>query len=175
MTRSLIVQLISIAGLVLATAPVFAQADPHAGHTQETTEGQHVHPAGTQDLPPFMPSPTDEDRKAAFPDVEGHSVHGNAINYFVLLDQLEWQAHEGANGINLDSRGWIGRDRDRLWFRAEGDGESGHVGEANGDGPVRSAVLTLVGRRRRHPSGLSAWISPDVGCGRCSGAGALLV
>ena len=32
--------------------------------------------------------------------------------------------------MNIDSRGWIGRDRDRLWFRAEGDGESGRVGEA---------------------------------------------
>ena len=39
---------------------------------------------------------TDEDRKAAFPDVEGHAVHDNAVSYFVLFDQLEWQAAEGA-------------------------------------------------------------------------------
>ena len=31
---------------------------------------------------------------------------------------------------SIDSRGWVGRDRDRLWFRAEGDGEGGRVGEA---------------------------------------------
>jgi copper resistance protein B len=32
--------------------------------------------------------------------------------------------------LNIDSRGWVGRDRDRLWFRAEGDREDGRVGEA---------------------------------------------
>ena len=87
-------------------------------------------PEGTRELPPFIPPLTDEDRKAAFPDVEGHAVHDKAVNYFVLFDQLEWQAGKDANGLNIDSRGWIGRDRDRLWFRAEGDSEDGRVGEA---------------------------------------------
>ncbi|HET9358761.1 MAG TPA: copper resistance protein B [Vicinamibacterales bacterium] len=58
-------------------------------------------------------------------------MHENAVNYLVLFDQLEWQAGEGANGISIDTRGWVGRDRDRLWFRAEGDGEDGGVGEAH--------------------------------------------
>ena len=40
------------------------------------------------------------------------------------------QAGDGVSGINIDTRGWVGRDRDRLWFRAEGDGEDGRVGEA---------------------------------------------
>jgi copper resistance protein B len=83
-------------------------------------------------LPAFVPPLTDEDRKAAFPDVGGHAVHDNAVNYFVLFDQLEWQRGDGANGMNVDTRGWVGRDRDRLWFRAEGDGEGGRVGEAQG-------------------------------------------
>jgi len=134
MTRSSVVRLVSIAGLMLATsAPAFAQAEPHAGHGQEkpapaTSPKQSSD--GAHDLPPFIPRLTDDDRKAAFPDVEGHSMHGNAVNYFVLFDQLEWQAGEGTNGANLDSRGWIGRDRDRLWFRAEGDGEGRRVVEA---------------------------------------------
>jgi len=143
MTRSPVVRLVSIAGLMLATsAPALAQGDPHAGHGQEkpapaasarpSSEGTHDHAKtdGTRDLPPFIPRLTDDDRKAAFPDVEGHSMRGNAVNYFVLFDQLEWQAGKGANGANLDSRGWIGRDRDRLWFRAEAEGEGGRVGEA---------------------------------------------
>ena len=37
---------------------------------------------------------------------------------------------DGTNGLNLDSRGWVGRDRDRLWFRAEGDGDDGGVNGA---------------------------------------------
>ena len=81
-------------------------------------------------LPPFIPPITEEDRKAAFPDVEGHAVHDRALNYFVLLDQLEWQLVEGGAGIGLDSKGWVGWDRDRFWFRAEGEGEHGRIGEA---------------------------------------------
>ena len=109
MTRSSVVRLVSIAGLMLATsAPVLAQ----------------------EELPPFVPRLTDDDRKAAFPDVDGHAMSGNAMNYFVLFDQLEWQAKKGAQGVNLDSRGWIGRDRDRLWFRAEADRAGGRVGDA---------------------------------------------
>jgi copper resistance protein B len=113
-------------------APIAAQ-DPHAGHQQEKPAAppaeQHQHQA-SKELPPFIPPVTDEDRKAAFPDVQGHAVHDEAVNYFVLFDQLEWQAGESANGLNLDTRGWVGRDRDRLWFRAEGDGEGGRVDEA---------------------------------------------
>ena len=73
---------------------------------------------------------TDADRKAAFQDLKGHAVHDRALNYFVLFDQLEWQSGSGANGPSIDMRGWVGRDRDRLWFRAEGDGADGRVDEA---------------------------------------------
>ena len=85
---------------------------------------------GPRSFPPFIPRLTDEDRKAAFPDVDGHAVHDSAVHSFVLLDQLEWQAADGGSGLNLDSQGWIGRDRDRLWLRAEGESERGRVGEA---------------------------------------------
>jgi len=135
--------LIAIAGLILATSDLaFAQSDPHAGHEQQkpspTTSstlapeatGEHANAEEGQDLPAFIPRLTDDDRKAAFPDVEGHSMRGNAVNYFVLVDQLEWQTGAGSDGVNLDSRGWIGRDRDRLWLRAEGHGEGSRVGEA---------------------------------------------
>jgi copper resistance protein B len=118
--------------LVLATgSQAWAQADQHAGH-QEAKPGAPAKPSaeGTGELPPFIPPVTDEDRKAAFPDVEGHAVHDNAVSYFVLFDQLEWHAGKDANGLSIDSRGWVGRDRDRLWFRAEGDTEDGRVGEA---------------------------------------------
>ena len=30
-----------------------------------------------------------QNRQAAFPDVHGHGVHDNAVNYFVLFDQVE--------------------------------------------------------------------------------------
>jgi copper resistance protein B len=127
-------RIVAAMGLVLATASLaFAQADAHAGHQQEKPKpspqaNEAVKKA--DQLPPYIPPITDEVRKAAFPDVEGHAVHDRSVNYFVLFDQFEWQAAEGANGLNIDSRGWVGRDRDRLWFRAEGNGEGGRVGEA---------------------------------------------
>jgi copper resistance protein B len=124
-------------GLLSLTMPVLASAqDTHAGHQQQkpataTTPASEPHQQqAPTELPSFIPPVTEADRKAAFPDVQGHTVHDDGINYFVLLDQLEWQGGDGASGINIDSRGWIGRDRDRLWFRAEGDGEDGRVGEA---------------------------------------------
>jgi copper resistance protein B len=123
--------------VVAFTVPTFAQTDVHAGHQQsgpKPSEAPKVPPATadgqTQQLPSFIPPVTDEDRKAAFPDVEGHAVHDRAMSYYVLFDQLEWQVGRGVNGVSIDSRGWVGRDRDRLWFRAEGDGEGGRVDEA---------------------------------------------
>lgn len=130
-----------LAVLVVGVAPASAQHPGHpqqqakpAAPTQKPTSGakpdhsQHEQPA--RELPPFIPPVTDADRKAAFPDVEGHAVHDKAFNYFVLFDQLEWQSIAGGTGFNVDSKGWIGRDRDRLWFRAEGDAEDGRLGEA---------------------------------------------
>jgi copper resistance protein B len=118
MSATILARLVALTGgLVLASAlPAFAQASaPPASPPQQ--------------LPPFIPPLTDDDRKAAFPDVHGHTVHDNAVHYFVLADQLEWQSVDGG-GLNLDTKGWIGRDRDRLWFRAEGDREGDDIGEA---------------------------------------------
>ena len=103
MTRRRHLRLVAaIAGLLLATgAPAFAQADSHAGHQQEQSKpnAPATEPAKKPgELPPFIPPVTDEARKAAFPDVEGHAAHDRAMSYFVLFDQLEWQAVEGGNG-----------------------------------------------------------------------------
>jgi copper resistance protein B len=107
-----------------ATTPSPESPEP-ASQDEATKTSKPPH-----DLPAFIPRLTDEDRKAAFPEVAGHAAHDDAVHYFVLLDQFEWQVTDGASGINLDSKGWVGRDRDRLWFRAEGDADGGRVGEA---------------------------------------------
>jgi copper resistance protein B len=125
--------LMLIASIDAQSVPASALVqDPHAGHTQKKPEEQPKPEKPAEHdppLPPFIPPITEEDRKAAFPDVDGHAVHDRAIHYFVLFDQFEWQAVNEAAGINLDSKGWVGRDRDRIWFRAEGDTEDGRVGE----------------------------------------------
>jgi len=115
-------------GLAVSIAfwPSRARAQP-----PEAPAGQdhsHHHPAPLQ--PTYVPPPSDADRAAAFPDVEGHSVHDNAVNYLVLFDQLEWQSGQSADGANWDARGWVGTDRDRFWFRTEGTGADGRLAEA---------------------------------------------
>jgi copper resistance protein B len=119
--------------------------DSHAGHAEAPpAEGTQSPPtpgggAGHQhssddelspQLPAFIPPVTDEDRKAAFPDVRGHAVHDRAVNYFVLFDGLEWQSASEGAAFNVDTEGWIGRDRDRLWVRAQADAMDGDVGHA---------------------------------------------
>ena len=127
-----------------AAPPPSSPVGQHAGHGHEKpnekpNEKPHGRPGEkphtdkndeSQELPPFIPPVTDEDRKAAFPDVEGHAVHDQAVNYFVLLDQFEWQAADKGRGLDLDATGWIGRDRDRLWLRAEAGSEGDRLGEA---------------------------------------------
>lgn len=85
--------------------------------------------AQTAPLPANVPPLTDADRGNVFPDLGGHAVHDNAVNYFILVDQLEWSGGAETGG-SWDSSGWIGRDRDRFWFRTEGGGEGGRLGEA---------------------------------------------
>jgi copper resistance protein B len=93
-------------------------------HSAHQKPGQKEYPAG---IPPI----TDEDRAAAFPNLhqEGHAVHDSAVHYYVLFDQLEFQAGDGT-GWSWDTRGWIGRDVNRFWFRTEGEAEDGQLSEA---------------------------------------------
>jgi copper resistance protein B len=77
-----------------------------------------------------IPPLSDADSVAAFPDVQGRPVHDSSVNYFVLFDQLEWQAGGTTNGVIWDNTGWIGGDLNRFWFRTEGDGEGGRLGSA---------------------------------------------
>ncbi len=141
-----------IAGAVLAAAwpaSSYAQptATPRAAPAQLTAEAhpqhdpRHPEPTPPQEPPstaagqttqPLTPIPTltDADRAAAFPDVEGHTLQDNALHAFVLFDQLEWQAIETGGGLNWDAKGWLGRDRDRLWFRTEGHADDGRLGDA---------------------------------------------
>lgn len=126
------------------SGPAGADHRGHAGHGQaaSTQDAPAMTEGGAADdhamhqmsprvaLPSFIPPVTDKDRAAAFPDVKGHAVHDNAVNSFVLLDQLEWQTGSGDASVSWDAKGWVGQDRDRLWARTEGAGEDGRVAEA---------------------------------------------
>lgn len=114
-----IVATISVAAIGWA-ASAGAQTHNHAAHQEQVSSDPR---AATP------PPVTDEDRAAAFPDVDGHTVHDNTLNYYVLFDQLEWQTG-GEGSASWDNKGWIGRDKDRLWFRSELDKDDGRVADA---------------------------------------------
>ncbi len=117
-----------LAVAVLAAAPYAAAGQGPPPVPPPVHEHQHPAPdpaaAATpaEPLPPFVPELSDDDRRAAFPDVHGHAVHDRAVNYFVLFDQLEWQTGAGVQAIAWDNKSWVGKDRDRLWLRTEGEG-----------------------------------------------------
>lgn len=98
---------------------------PPEAPAQETPAASQ--PPEQVELPPFIPAPSDADRAAAFPDVRGHSVHDTAVNAFLLFDQLEWTTGSGSDVFSWDTKGWIGQDLDRFWFRTEGEGAAGRV------------------------------------------------
>jgi copper resistance protein B len=86
--------------------------------------------APTEPIEP-IPLPTDADRAAAFPPVQGHLVHDNGIHSYVLLDQLEaWDADQGS-GFGWAGQAWIGTDLDRVWLRSEGERVDGHTEAAS--------------------------------------------
>ena len=94
--------------------------EDHSAHMAQGTE------APKEPIPPL----TDADRAAAFPNLEGHAVHDNGMNYFVLFDQFEWRPNENGGGVNWDNKGWIGQDVNRMWFRTEGETSQSDVEHA---------------------------------------------
>jgi copper resistance protein B len=126
---------LSLLLLLITSRVVEAQQAPSA-HQHETTESastpdDHVaHQRKATPLPASIPPVTDADRAAAFPDVHGHPAHDSWVNYFVLFDQLEWQTGRGADALSWDTKGWVGQDRNRFWFRSEGDRAGGRTDQA---------------------------------------------
>jgi copper resistance protein B len=135
MTRALVVVVsVVLSGQTYALAQTSTAPHQHTAPQIPTPpspgedHAQHQPPPAT--LPSFIPLVTDADRAAAFPEVHGHTVHDQAVNYFVLFDQLEWQTGTGADAFSWDTKGWVGRDRTRFWFRTEGDRSGGRTEQA---------------------------------------------
>ncbi|CNF47028.1 Copper resistance protein B precursor [Serratia liquefaciens] len=122
----------------LAYAGQHTSVSSHAGHDmsamQQPTDTEDMgmtamEPVITESRTPIRPI-TDEDRKAAFNDLQGHKVHDSGINYFILLDQLEWQRSNTDNIFSWSVNSWVGGDIDRLWIKSEGKRVSGKTESA---------------------------------------------
>ena len=50
--------------------------------------------------------------------------------FHMVRAEIDWTKIDGDNLLTWDTSGWIGRDRDKAWFRAEGEARGGHVEDA---------------------------------------------
>ena len=153
------VRMVAVAAAVLLTGVSVSNAQaPTQSHTHDSadqdkpqpkpaTSSQEDHSAHHKaeehkEYPADLPPVTDDDRAAAFPQLEqsGHTIHDRAMHYYVLFDQFELQAGDGTTAANWDNRGWVGGDRNRFWFRTEGDAEGGDLEEAQIHGLFGRAI-----------------------------------
>jgi copper resistance protein B len=59
---------------------------------------------------------------------------------YLLVDRLEYRSQPGPTVRNWDAQGWFGGDRDKLWFKTEGENEAGR-------GTERAEAQLLYARR----------------------------
>ncbi len=103
--------------------------DPSYGEPiQSNTHG--VHDVNGIAQPSFIPALTDADRAAAFPAIQGHTVHDKMPYAFLLFDQLEYQDADAGSALAWELGGWWGGDVDRIWLRSEGERTNGVTEEA---------------------------------------------
>ena len=114
----------AIALALAATASQAQQAMDHSGHAGHAAPADHsqidpgqmdhssmAHPPVTgvgTGQEPRTPIPTisDADRAAAFPDLPPHSMHQGGSNFLFLADQLEWQDADEGSTLAWDISGW---------------------------------------------------------------------
>ncbi|KJH77602.1 copper resistance protein B [Pseudomonas sp. ES3-33] len=125
---------VSLAILGVGVTPfslVYAQTEPMQGmdHSQmkgmDDVQFQGMKPVASQESRTPIPALTNADRAAVFESQAGHQMHDDAINSFLLIDQLEWQDADAGSTLSWEASGWIGGDADRLLLRTEGERTNG--------------------------------------------------
>lgn len=58
------------------------------------------------------------------------SDHGGMTFHRLVVDRAELRFHDGKTGYALDADFWIGKDIDKLWIKAEAEGEFGEAAES---------------------------------------------
>lgn len=128
-------------------APATAAPDPHAGHDmpagQQPADPHAGHDmAGAPAEVPVGPPPAEA---LQGPEHAGDAVwgvpamgasrnvlfdeHGALPAYKLLVDQFEARVRSGRDGYFLDAEGWYGGDIDKLWLKAEVEGDFGRKAE----------------------------------------------
>jgi copper resistance protein B len=142
-----------------AVQPGKMPAMDHAAMDHSQMNHGSPEPAASRTPIPLL---TDADRKAAFPPLDGHAVHDDAINSYFLLNQLEYQDADEGSVLSWDASAWVGGDIDRLWLRSEGERINGVTEDAEIQalwGHAISPWWDLVGGVRQDfkPSSPQTW------------------
>ena len=180
--RSLVLataRLFAAVGLFAAAGEARAQPPPQEGHgPHHRAHAPEQHAAGAAETPPAegdspepgaptpVPPLTDRDRQAAFPEVAPMRPKDARLHSLVLLDRLEWLSGDGG-GPALESKGWLGSDRQRLRFRAEGHGEGARLEDLEVDvlyGRAVSPVWDFVAGVRQdfRPGPEDTWLAVGI-------------
>lgn len=101
----------------------------HSAHQQGAVDHAAMgHGTPSQDAPVEpIPTLTDADRAAAFPDLAHGMHHAPERNSFMIFDRLEAVDLDHGRGEAWEAQAWIGSDLNRLWLRSEGERERGHT------------------------------------------------
>ncbi|MDG2518080.1 copper resistance protein B [Lysobacter soli] len=105
----------------------------HGAHQQGAVDHAAMgHGTPSRDAPVEpIPTLTDADRAAAFPDLAHGMHHAPERNSFVIFDRLEAVDLDHGRGEAWEAQAWIGSDLNRLWLRSEGERERGHTEAAD--------------------------------------------
>ncbi|MDD1959681.1 copper resistance protein B [Pseudomonas sp. 39004] len=133
----------------------------HGAMPMSHRQMNHATPPAQQPRTP-LPMLSDADRHAAFAPLPGHQVHDRALNWAVIVDQLEYQHVDNGSALNWNASAWVGGDIDRLWLRSEGEHEQGQTHKAELQalwGHAISPWWELVGGLRQDfkPASGQAW------------------
>ena len=119
-----------------------AASDPHAGHA---TGGEMPAPPVAPPPPGALSGPAHAADaifgREAMADAreELRREHGSIVTSKILIDQLETRIRKGRDGYFLNAEAWYGGDLNKVWLKAEVEGEFGR-------GPEHVEVQALYSR-----------------------------
>ena len=138
------------------SAPPPAAADPHSGHDMgamgESAPAAPVAPPppGALSGPAHAADSVYGAEAMAKAREELRREHGSIETYKVMIDQFEARIRKGRDGYRVEGEAWYGGDTDKLWLKAEIEGEFGR-------GPEQAEVQALWSRA------ISPWFNLQAG------------
>ncbi len=77
-----------------------------------------------------------------FPVIAQAAMEDDPVVWKVMVDQLEYRDASGDDPVVWEAQAWIGKDRDKLWFKTEGERTDGDTEEAEAQLLYSNAVST---------------------------------